>query len=105
MKRALLANGVGVDEWSELINPGFSNDECDQWLYLHLGNRGPAILCVDNDDHWVTVIGICQDRYIVFDPSRNQGIEVHTWESLAERWVNAEGVYYGLGISLTAGRP
>lgn len=95
MKRALLANGCGVDEWHE------SNaTESAYWVRHGLSVGWPAILCADSDEHWVTVIGVCGERFLVFDPSRNSGIEVHSAESLAARWVNADGIYYGLGVSL-----
>ncbi len=98
MKRALLANGVEVDEWPGGISSPVSLHI--QWLYEHVTDVGPAILCVDDDSHWVTVIGTCGDSFIVFDPARNQGVEVHDAASLAARWVNSDGVYYGIGISL-----
>lgn len=94
MKRALLANGVGVDEYNARRAYYAAG-----WLDAHLTLRGPAVICVDDDEHWVTVIGTCLDRFIVFDPSRNQGVEVHTPDSLCKRWVNADGVYYGIGVS------
>jgi ABC-type bacteriocin/lantibiotic exporter with double-glycine peptidase domain len=94
MKRALLANGVTIDEW---VSKGYSNEPGD-WLSNQLCT-GPAILCVDNDEHWVTAIGVCGPRFIVFDPSRNHGIEIHSWDSLAARWVNDDCVYYGIGVS------
>jgi ABC-type bacteriocin/lantibiotic exporter with double-glycine peptidase domain len=95
MKRALLAQrDVAIDEWnSNMVNQAMT------WLEEHLMNRGPAILCVDDDDHWITVIGMCDESFIVFDPSRNQGVEVHNDYSLAARWVNSDGVYYGIGVS------
>lgn len=93
MKRALLANGVDIDECC-YTDPEVALD----WLSGHL-TRGPMILCVDNDEHWVTAIGLCSNRFIVFDPSRNTGIEVHDATSLAARWVNSDGVYYGIGVS------
>jgi hypothetical protein len=97
MMRALLANGLDVDEWSSTeARPSV------EWLYHHVSCYGPAVLCVDNDDHWVTVIGHAavnfDVRFLVFDPSRNTGNEVHTGDSLAARWVNADGVYYGIGM-------
>lgn len=93
MKRALLANGVAVDEW----HGTWGKDGC-MWLLDQL-DVGPAILCVDDDEHWVTVIGVCGNNFIVFDPSRNHGIEVHSGETLTKRWVNADGVYYGIGVT------
>lgn len=93
MKRALLANGVAPDEWhaTEVI-------DSIAWLGQHLAERGPVVICVDDDEHWCTVIGQCAGRFVVFDPSRNTGVEVHTPTSLAKRWVNSDGVYYGIGI-------
>jgi ABC-type bacteriocin/lantibiotic exporter with double-glycine peptidase domain len=69
------------------------------WLDNHLVESGPAILCVDDDEHWVTAIGVCQERFVVFDPARNTGVEIHDMHSLARRWVNSDGVYYALGIA------
>jgi ABC-type bacteriocin/lantibiotic exporter with double-glycine peptidase domain len=94
MKRALLANGVGVDEWHR--DDAFASES---WVLRHIVYRGPTILCVDNDEHWVTVIGVCAGQFTVFDPSRNTGIEIHSAESLTERWVNSDGIYYGIGVS------
>lgn len=94
MKRALLANGVGVDEVHTDSNASAIN-----WLYQHLYGTGPLILCVDNDEHWVTVVGVCVNRFVVFDPARNTGVEVHDRESLSARWVNSDGIYYGIGVS------
>jgi ABC-type bacteriocin/lantibiotic exporter with double-glycine peptidase domain len=95
MKRALLANLMTVDEWH-----GTDEAEAMYWLMTSLTPYGaPVILCVDNDEHWVTVIGTCGKRLIVFDPSRNHGIEVHDASTLAARWVNSDGVYYGIGVS------
>jgi ABC-type bacteriocin/lantibiotic exporter with double-glycine peptidase domain len=94
MQRALLANGVQIDVNGEVVAQWALS-----WLDQHLTERGPVILCVDNDEHWVTVIGTCGDRFIIFDPSRNSGIEVHDATSLAARWVNSDGVYYGIGVT------
>lgn len=94
MKRALLANDVAVDEWSSTDAP-----ESSLWLSEHLYTEGPAILCLDDDDHWGTVIGWCAGVFILFDPARNMGVECHTRQSLARRWVNSDGVYYAIGVA------
>ncbi len=106
MKRALLANQVNIDEYTYSLPyhaGGTSNLEQKPtaWLWNQLNNYGPAILCVDNDEHWVTAIGVCNFNWIVFDPSRDTGVEIHTDESLKDRWVNSDGVFYGLGCSLS----
>lgn len=94
MKRALLANGVHVDELHQRTRP-----IALYWAEEHITHHGPVVICVDSDEHWCTIIGRCMDRFVLFDPARNHGIEVHSWVSLAKRWVNDEGVYYGLGVS------
>jgi len=93
MKRALLANGMAVDEWSSK-----DLDDTIDWLTRHLASAGPAVLCVDDWEHWVTAIGLCGDAIVLYDPSRNHGVEVHTAQSLAHRWAS-EGIYYGIGLS------
>jgi hypothetical protein len=55
---------------------------------------------VDASEHWVTVIGLCGKRFVLFDPSRNAGIEVHSADTLAERWKDDEDGYYGLAVSV-----
>lgn len=96
MKRALLANGVAVDEW---YGDKFAEEQSWAWVKSHLLNAGPVVLCVDDEDHWVTAVGLCAGMVIVFDPSRNTGIEVHNWLTLMLRWRTADGVYYGIGVS------
>jgi ABC-type bacteriocin/lantibiotic exporter with double-glycine peptidase domain len=95
MKRALLACGITeIDEacWTAL-GPALAG--------LHVwAAAGPVILCVDNDEHWVTVIGKCSASFVVFDPSRNHGVEVYKPLELAARWGNIDGQYYGLALSL-----
>lgn len=94
MLRALFANGLKVDAWHSA-----EAKQSDEWLWLQVGNYGPAILSVDACEHWVTVIGVCATDYIIFDPSRNHGIEVHTFATLKERWFDCDDGYYGLGCS------
>lgn len=94
MKRAILANGLGVDEWHDR-DPAQS----ELWVRHCVANGWPPILCVDMDEHWCTIIGLCGEKYLLFDPSRNTGVEVHTVSSLLERWINSDGIYYGLGVS------
>lgn len=108
MKRALLANGVGVDEWDSTRYEGMSPKppiRSVNWVEFCLTLGRAVILCVDDDEHWVTAIGLCGRRVIVFDPSRNHGIEVHRPASLAARWMNSDGVFYGLGVSLLTPTP
>ncbi len=94
MKRALLANGMAVDEWQNT-----DSELSLEWLYDSLQEH-PVILCVDNDDHYVTAIGLCGSRVLVFDPSRNAGLTVYSAAELSVRWRDElEETYYGLGVS------
>lgn len=85
--RALLANGVSADSHIAL-----DANVAREWLDWHVGNHGPAIVLVDDSEHFVTVIGICGDSYIVFDPSNvaqaetENGVRVYSWRSLKARW-------------------
>ena len=97
IKRAVLACGCGVDEW-EFALEALSKD----WLRQHLYRRGPAILAVEDFEHWITVIGVCGESYTCFDPAAGVGIRVYTWTGLKTRWclsrAKAGPVYYGLGV-------
>lgn len=95
MKRALLANGVQIDEWHSANRVA---SYC--WLRDCLNFGWPVILCVDLDDHWLTAIGLCGQRFVLFDPSRNTGVEVHDASSLASRWKNEDDIYYGLAVTI-----
>jgi ABC-type bacteriocin/lantibiotic exporter with double-glycine peptidase domain len=96
MKRALLANGMHIDEACHQ-----NWEKAADWLSQSLGYGRPVILCCDSDEHWVTAIGTCGSAFLLFDPSRNHGVEVHTADSLCERWANDYGEHYGIAV----GRP
>lgn len=81
MKRGLLACGASVWEIQETKSvKAFSN------LHEALETHGPVILCVDAWEHWLTVIGLCGPRYVVFDPARGAGIRVYDAAGLSTRW-------------------
>lgn len=92
--RALLAVGVDVDEFQV-----DDRDSAIMWLIETLTFRGPAILCVDNESHWVTVIGRVGPNFAVYDPSLGAGVHVYTPKGLATRWrASTKPHYYGIGI-------
>ncbi len=99
--RALLACGAAVAPWNSRHRLK-SRDWLDGWLTEH----GPAILCVDQFQHWVTVIGgLAMEHdspvYWVFDPGAGQGLLQYGWDELAKRWRKARPSprYYGIGVS------
>ncbi len=101
IQRGLLACGAGhIDKWNSR-----RRKKSMVWLQDQLTNTGPAILCVDNDRHWVTAIGILsQTTFLVFDPAGGVGLQVYEWNELADRWRLAPHKsgpsYYAIGCSL-----
>ncbi len=101
IQRGLLACGAGnVDVWNHR-----RRQQSLLWLQHTLLNTGPAILAVDHDQHWITVIGYqARTTFIVFDSIPSHGLIVYSWENLAARWRlgNHRGGpnYYGIGASL-----
>lgn len=73
---------------------------------LSLGNQFPSIICVDNWNHWVLLLGKVQDRYILIDSSRTvkntseNGIHVVSEKELLKRWKNkGEAVpFFGIHV-------
>jgi ABC-type bacteriocin/lantibiotic exporter with double-glycine peptidase domain len=95
--RALLACGAKVAPW-------YSRHRLRsmQWLQSTLHDHGPAILCVDQYQHWVTVIGsLNQTTFWVFDPAADMGLQMYGWDELVARWRKAKPSprYYGIGVS------
>lgn len=64
----------------------------DHWL-----QRGrPAILCVDNDSHWVAAIGVLNDRILVADSADNELVLSYDRTALVERWEADAGTCWGV---------
>lgn len=95
IKRGLLALGLAVDEIE-------SNHEYDAfgWLVQHLWWYGPAIVCLDDESHWVTVIGVSMQHVTVFDPALGAGVKVYTRQGFSTRWRSStEPRFYAIGAS------
>lgn len=61
--------------------------ETAKWaLEYHLRSGNPAILVVDNDEHWVAVTGMLGDRVIVVDSADNDLLVYYTVARLLFRW-------------------
>lgn len=67
-------------------------------LYLdaHLRAGRPAVLCVDNDEHWVAAIGLLGERILVADPADNELVLSYTRAGLLARWCSKTGRHYGV---------
>jgi ABC-type bacteriocin/lantibiotic exporter with double-glycine peptidase domain len=106
--RALLACKANVGPFCSRVR-----HKAEDWIDDQLSRRGPAVLSVDNEQHWVTVIGaLCLEGhgptdgeriYWVFDPATGEGLLRYTWPEVASRWrvANSRGgpSYYGIGVS------
>ena len=54
---------------------------------VHALRRGcPSLLCVDQWNHWITVVGHDRDRFVLIDSRRAPVVHVATWTSLQRRW-------------------
>ena len=52
----------------------------------------PAIIPVDNDQHWIVVVGFSGRRYLVWDPEGS--IKTYTKKQLLTRWKSPAGHYF-----------
>lgn len=108
IKRAFLAYGCDVDEWS-------SNQRSKslEWLQVSISHGRPIVLCVDQWEHWITVIGALNQDFVIFDPAnpfngdpRQGGAAVVKAFRLMARWEASRrvrgncGRFYGIAASL-----
>lgn len=60
----------------------------------------PIILAVDDDNHWVTLIGKLGSKYILYDSDNGKnnrdenGVQLLTYNDLEERWRSKKHTYY-----------
>ncbi len=59
-------------------------------LLLALKRGYPAILCVDQWEHWITVVGAEKGKFISIDSREAPVVCVDTWLALKKRWVYNE---------------
>jgi hypothetical protein len=55
-------------------------------LVRHMGNHLPALLCVDEWDHWITVVRHEQERFVILDSRHEPVLQVVEWPRLRDRW-------------------
>ena len=46
----------------------------------------PVLLCVDEWTHWITVVGVEGNRFLVIDSEQDPVLTIHTWAQLRARW-------------------
>lgn len=55
-------------------------------LVQTLKNGCPALLCVDQWNHWITVVGAERDKFVLIDSREAPVVQVTTWRNLMRRW-------------------
>lgn len=86
------AEAIGV----EVLNVSEQREEVAGWLVesqLRAGN--PGILVVDNDEHWVALIGMLNGTFIVADSADNDLLCFYSRNGLLDRWKSPTGRYAG----------
>lgn len=55
-------------------------------LVRYVDSHLPVLLCVDEWDHWITVVRHEQRRFVVLDSRHEPVLQVVEWRRLRERW-------------------
>lgn len=80
----------------------FNYPEQTAFYFLNsaLNEGRPVILCVDEYDHWCTIIGKLNNKYILFDSLNKEesGIEIVKRRELTKRW-KYRNRFYGIVVS------
>lgn len=63
------------------------------WMNTSIRLGAPVILCVDDWTHWVAVVGIIGDRYLVADSAHEELIIPYTDVELSDRWKKDKRFY------------
>ena len=91
------AEAVGV----EVNNVVIQNAESAAWcVSYHMTAGHPGILVVDNDEHWVALVGHLNGTYIVADSADNDLLLFYSEEQLLERWRNEHCKYNGFFLAV-----
>jgi len=59
-------------------------------LVKYLRQGIPSLLCIDDWNHWVTVVKSENGRFILLDSRDKAVLTIVTWGKLKKRWVHAE---------------
>ena len=83
LKRALERLGIPFTEYQSR-----SRHTAWRWARKQLT---PAVLCFDNDEHWVLLVAGLGRRVLVFDPEK--GLGIYARRDFMARWVTNGRVY------------
>lgn len=83
----------------ETVNVAEQRRQVAGWALGHFVRSGsPAMLVVDNDEHWVAVVGMLGRRFIVVDGADNELLLYYSLDALLDRWGNEYNKYSGFFI-------
>lgn len=84
-----------------------TEDALSAWCWFSESVRTchPVILCVQNDEHWITAIGMIGDKVVTFDPGKflhnleEKGVLVLSKRDFMRKWKNSRaGKFFGISI-------
>lgn len=91
--------GLGFDGESFEL---FGKTDAIRGLTSYVRSGKPVIICTQNLQHWVTVVGLVGDMFIVVDPTRTKGnklengCHVYSDSQLARTWQSRDGKFFGV---------
>jgi len=97
-----LKNGAGRLGFEDIIE---FRDGAEDIALLRLrdfvGNGSAVLITVDADTHWVAVVGLIGDRFLVADSADNELVLSYSAGEMLQRWRNPESkkCYYGMVIA------
>lgn len=92
LKRALKRLKLGYQEIQTKSAP------IAYWaLFGALETGNPVLMVVDNEEHWITAIGVLGSRVVIADSADAGTVSVVEYEALMKRWC-AGDQFYGLVI-------
>ena len=86
------AEAIGV----EVVSIIEQREESAGWaLSAFLRSGHSAVIVVDSDTHWIAVVGMLGDRFIVADAADNDLLLYYSLGELLSRWKNQNGKFGG----------
>jgi ABC-type bacteriocin/lantibiotic exporter with double-glycine peptidase domain len=83
----------------EVVNISEQRASVASWAIGHYVRSGnPGLLVVDNDTHWVAVVGMLGEHFIVVDGADNELVLYYSLDALVERWKNDNNKFSGFFI-------
>lgn len=99
LERAIDAVGKGNDPIITSNRIYEQRREVAGWAISSTIRSGrPVIIVVDNCEHWVSVVGMLGESFIVADSASNDVVLYYSLEQLLDRWESDTGRYFGIII-------